>query len=366
MFQEPVQLPLNSNCLPLIWTYLIKEDGRKKARCVCNGSKCQKGCITLGMTYAGNVDQYSSKVFWAGTAIHNYITVGADITNAFAEAPPPVAPLYVYADDVYREWRHARGLPPVPPGYVIPVTRAIQGHPESARLWEKHIDKILRKIGLVPSKHKPCLYSGYFKGEHVLFLRQVDDFAISSKSTDISYKLIEEINKEMKTKIKVLDILNRFNGTDIQQSRNFVKISNKTYIEKIMKGKNINTQQAEFPLPMNPDPKYQERLETTTPATDDEILHLEQEFKFTYRQIIGELLYAMVTCRPDISYPLIKLSQYSTKPSRIHFEAAQQLLNYLAATKDDGIYYWYNQPNTSLPICLLIQRPCSLVLNNIF
>ena len=109
MFSEPVALPPGANCLPLIWTYILKDDGRKKSRCVCNGAKCQRGSVTIGETYAGNVDQYSSKVFWAGTAIHNYITIGADITNAFAEAPPPVAPLYVYVDDVYREWRKARG-----------------------------------------------------------------------------------------------------------------------------------------------------------------------------------------------------------------------------------------------------------------
>ena len=256
MFSEPVPLPPGANCLPLIWTYLIKLDGTKKSRCVCNGSKHQTGRVTIGETYAGNVDQYSSKVFWAGTAIHNYITIGADITNAFAEAPPPTAPLYVYVDDVYREWRRARGLSDIPKGYVLQVQKGIQGHPEAPRLWEKHIDKVLRNKGLVPSKHEPCLYSGTYNGEHVLFLRQVDDFAISSRYTKTCYDLIADINRDMKTKIKELGILTRFNGTDILQSRNFVKISNKTYIEKISKGKNINQQQAAFPLPIISDPKY--------------------------------------------------------------------------------------------------------------
>ena len=349
MFSEPVPLPPGANCLPLIWTYLIKLDGTKKSRCVCNGSKHQTGRVTIGETYAGNVDQYSSKVFWAGTAIHNYITIGADITNAFAEAPPPTAPLYVYVDDVYREWRRARGLSDIPKGYVLQVQKGIQGHPEAPRLWEKHIDKVLRNKGLVPSKHEPCLYSGTYNGEHVLFLRQVDDFAISSRYTKTCYDLIADINRDMKTKIKELGILTRFNGTDILQSRNFVKISNKTYIEKISKGKNINQQQAAFPIPMISDTKYQENIETAEPANDDELLELEKKYKFSYRQIIGELIYAMVTCRPDISYPLIKLSQYCTTPSKLHFEAAQQILDYLVATKDDGIYYWRQQPNLKLP-----------------
>ena len=37
---DPETLPSNnSNVLSILWTYLIKDCGRKKARCVCNGSK---------------------------------------------------------------------------------------------------------------------------------------------------------------------------------------------------------------------------------------------------------------------------------------------------------------------------------------
>jgi hypothetical protein len=39
---------------------------------------------------------------------------------------------------------------------------------------------------------------------------------------------------------------------------------------------------------------------------------MEHEMGFGYRQGIGELIYALVTCRLDISFSVIKLSQYST------------------------------------------------------
>ena len=61
----------------------------------------------------------------------------------------------------------------------------------------------------------------------------------------------------------------------------------------------------------------------------------------------------MVTCRPDISFPVTKLSQYSVQPSRIHFEAIKQLYLYLKATKSDGIYYWRKTPRKDLPIASL-------------
>ena len=58
----------------------------------------------------------------------------------------------------------------------------------------------------------------------------------------------------------------------------------------------------------------------------------------------------MVTCRPDISFPLIKLSQYSTRPALEHFKAVQELYDYIRATISDGIYYWRKEPRLDLPL----------------
>mmetsp|Transcript_28602 Transcript_28602/g.27508 ORF Transcript_28602/g.27508 Transcript_28602/m.27508 type:complete len:193 (-) Transcript_28602:158-736(-) len=57
----------------------------------------------------------------------------------------------------------------------------------------------------------------------------------------------------------------------------------------------------------------------------------------------------MVTCRPEISFPLIKLSQYITKPDLEHFKVVQELYTYIRATIDDGIYYWRENPRLDLP-----------------
>ena len=66
---------------------------------------------------------------------------------------------------------------------------------------------------------------------------------------------------------------------------------------------------------------------------------------FHYRQAIGELIFAMVTCRPDISFPLIKLSQYSQNPAKEHYSAVRDIFRYLHSTPDRGIYYWRDTPN---------------------
>jgi dUTP pyrophosphatase len=357
-FSEPCQLPPGANVLPLLWTYLVKDCGTKKARCVCNGSPRMQGTVTLGETYAKSLEQTGSRLFWATSALYNFIVIGADASNAFAEAPAPKAPLYVIIDKQYREWWKHKfpDKPPIPPNSVLKVNGALQGHPESARLWAILIDKVIRDLKIKPTTHEPCLYytDNYNnKNKKILFLRQVDDFAVGCEDVETAQHVISNINNKMTISVKDLGQLTRFNGVDILQTRHYIKLYNTTYINKITAKyvwiKEADQQQI-FPIPMHHDPKYQRKLETAVPSTPTELKHLEKEYNFTYRQGVGELIYAMVTCRPDISYATIKLSQYSTKPSSIHFEALKQIYLYITATKNEGIHYWRIQPRQDLPI----------------
>ena len=193
---------------------------------VCNGSPRQKGTVTLGHTYANALDAASERLFWAIVASENLIAVGADVSNAFAEAPAPKAPLYLYIDDAFRDWwTNHLGNAPIPADCnVVRVHNAIQGHPESPRLWEKHIDKILRDLGLTPTTHEPCLYSGIFLHTKVHFLRQVDDFAVASSDRNIAMALISAINIKMRIEVKHLGLIDQFHGMDIQQPVMMLKL----------------------------------------------------------------------------------------------------------------------------------------------
>jgi hypothetical protein len=243
-FGRHQQLPPNANVLPLIWTYLITDCGTKKAQCCCNGSPKMKGIVTLGETYAGtSLDQTSARMFWAATtATNNFITIGADASNVFAEAPPPKGPLFVTIDQQYRDWYTDRypDEPPIPKNFVLLVQGhgALQGHPESPRLWAQLIDKIILELNITPCTHEPCLYymNNYNnKGKRVLFLRQVDDFAVRVEDEETAKEVIEDINSKMTINVKQLGRLERFNGMDISQTKHFIKLSNKTYINKFLK-----------------------------------------------------------------------------------------------------------------------------------
>ena len=61
---------------------------------------------------------------------------------------------------------------------------------------------------------------------------------------------------------------------------------------------------------MRNDSVYQSALERATPPADPGKKKELHDVHLNYRQVIGEAIYAMVTCCPDISFAVIKLSQY--------------------------------------------------------
>ena len=116
-----------------------------------------KGTVTISHTYAGSLDHTASRIFWSISAAKGHIVFGADASNAFAEVPPPKAPLSMIVDQQYRDWyRHTKNVI-ILEGYDIKVNRALQGHPESLRLWATLINKHITALGFKPCFHEPCL-----------------------------------------------------------------------------------------------------------------------------------------------------------------------------------------------------------------
>jgi hypothetical protein len=67
------------------------------------------------------------------------------------------------------------------------------------------------------------------------------------------------------------------------------------------------------------------------PTTDADIREMEQ---VPYRELIGSLMYLMVSTRPDLAHAVGVLSRFASNPGKRHWEAGKRVLRYLQGTKD--------------------------------
>ncbi|KAL7529031.1 hypothetical protein ACHAXR_002756, partial [Thalassiosira sp. AJA248-18] len=332
MFGEPVPVEsvkdAKKNSFRLVWTYLQKIlDGQKKARCTMDGSA------------------------------RNGLTIfGSDVSNAFGEAPPPKQGAFVIPDRAfYQRWTKHKKLPRISPGYVVPVQRAMQGHPESPRLWEKFIDGILKSLGLTPTVHEPCLYHGVIDGKRILFLRQVDDFACAAPDARTADILLDMIDEKLSIPIKRQGPVTLFNGFDVDQTKYYVKVSVESYLTRICE-KHMETWMKDTPilkdrpLPLPSTKDFMKELLSAEGDPDPKVqAKLAKSMTSSYRNLVGEMTYAMITCRPDISFATVKCAQANAAPAEVHYRAAKHCLRYLHATRTDGIYFWRPRPLDHLP-----------------
>ncbi len=166
---------------------------------------------------------------------------GAYVSNAFAKAPPPKQGFYIHPNCAFHEWwvKHKKRLP-IPPNHVIPILLAMQGHLESPHLWEKHADTILRELGLTPTVHEPCLYLGIINSQRVISKHQVDDFAIAALDAKTADILLDMLDDKLTIPIKRQGFLDMYNGIDVYQTRDYIKIASTSFVDKCC-DKYINT-----------------------------------------------------------------------------------------------------------------------------
>jgi hypothetical protein len=55
--------------------------------------------------------------------------------------------------------------------------------------------------------------------------------------------------------------------------------------------------------------------------------------------IVGSLMYAALGTRPDITYAVIALSLYNSRPLTVHLTAAKRVLRYLKTTRTAKVHY---------------------------
>jgi hypothetical protein len=365
MFGEPITPPNTKHTIILRphWQYHIKCDGTRRARQCCNGSKHAAPLLhALSMTYSSCVEHPIQRLFFAISAQLNLKVYGGDAKDAYAHSPGPGIPTYMTIDDQYADWYKWRFRKDIDRKKVLLVKRALQGHPESGRLWETHINSILTAapLNFKSTTHDKTIYKSNYGGETIYLLRQVDDFALACSDEDIAksvYKMIGSKLKlpgEDKDPFTYLGEITDFNGIDINQTKDYIELSCSNYIDRIMTSHGWTKDKAMQPLskpiaPLNTETLHQIGKHNNGPKEGTaEHQALEERQGFSYRTLLGEMMFAYVSCRPDIGYAITLMSKYGSNPDEYHYKSLKNIARYLRTTKHWGIRFKRPVPHPEL------------------
>ena len=99
----------------------------------------------------------------------------------------------------------------------------------------------------------------------------------------------------MTIEAKDLGILKRYTRVDIHQTKHFIKLSCKVYIDKIAERhtwlKDYTKEMHRYPLPMHAETSYSRYMEeATAPTNDKHKIKLQIDMGIHYQQVIRELL----------------------------------------------------------------------------
>jgi hypothetical protein len=83
-------------------------------------------------------------------------------------------------------------------------------------------------------------------------------------------------------------------------------------------------------------------LSVSDPTNEGEMKLADRDL---YMEIVGTLLYAAISTRPDITHAVQKLTRHLQLPYSNHMVAAERVLRYLAGTKSWGLTFGSNKTN---------------------
>ncbi|CAM8920283.1 unnamed protein product [Rhodiola kirilowii] len=219
-----------------------------------------------------------------------------------------------------------------PEGFIMPgnetkvrkLIKSLYGMKQAPKQWHQKFDDVILSSGFRLNQADKCVYSKFDNsGNGVIICLYVDDmliFGTDQKQVDLTKDFLSS-SFAMKDMGEADVIL----GIRIKRENKGLALSQSHYVEKVLKKFDcLNC--SPVSTPMDPSVKL-------LPNMGEAISQLE------YSQVIGCLMYAMTSTRPDIAYAVGKMSRYTSNPSTHHWEAIRRVLKYLKGTINYGLVY---------------------------
>ncbi|CAI7816940.1 unnamed protein product [Closterium sp. NIES-53] len=172
------------------------------------------------------------------------------------------------------------------------------------------------------------------KGSYALLVAYVDDILYVSSSTSLGDRIEADLKKSLDLTISTK--VTQFLGLNVSRTSSAIHLTASKYAESLAKPFNISTDFVATP--------YRSTLTRHVPN----LKNLTAAGLQLYQQQLGCLLFAAVTCRPDLAYIASHLAQFLRCPKEEHSLDLQRALRYLVSTPTLGLIFNAGKPTDKM------------------
>ena len=201
----------------------------------------------------------------------------------------------------------------------LKLVKSLYGLAEAPRLWYLHLfDTLINKLGFIQSKIDACL----LMKDGIMIVVFVDDCAISYRNEADYIKLIADL-RSLSFELTEEGEFSKFLGINFDFKNNTVHMTQTGLIDRIAAATGLTNSNP------NHTPTHQEALgkDINGPTMTD---------TWSYRSVVGMLLYLSTNTRPDIAFAVSQVARFSNNPKQSHATAVKTIIRYLVGTRDKG------------------------------
>lgn len=207
------------------------------------------------------------------------------------------------------------------PKLVWKLLRSLYGLKQSGRNWHHILRDFLKQSGFTQSKVDTCVFVKRDGHGSTILLVWVDDIILVASSdqlmNSVKVLLTEKFN------MKDLGVISFFLGIEFTPRNGGLFMSQNMYLKNVLKRFGMDSCKPRG-----------------TPCEMKTASHNESSMDIDkYREMVGSLVYAMVSTRPDLSYVVTKLSQHLSCPTEGDMVTMKHVFQYIQGTLDYGMLF---------------------------
>lgn len=343
-------VPAGTRLIPTKWVFVTKTDGennvvRFKARVVVQGFRQREG-IDYNETFSPTVRNEQVRLLMAVAARECGERCAGG--NTVDVCPAIIADTAATGDckDAYNTAmldENERLLIKLPPGYepklqptadhVVAgeLETAMPGIRQGGRKWHEHFEaQACDRMGFVASRWAPCIYTRRYRSGILIMGRFVDDLLIVAVGASGGLSWLKA-SLARHFSIKFGDMIDKFVGAQFKVTDDGVVMHLSQYVSNMLA-------------------KYDPTGTTTRPTPDQrraddnkDERRLQRADIQTYQSMVGALLFASTTCRPDIAHQVNLLTRRMVDPRVCDVQDVFTLFDYLRGAATLGILFKFEK-----------------------